>query len=371
MKKIFLTTHFIFGLLCSVLAQVDNFHIHGVIRDQTTKEPVPFANIIISNSTRGTAANTKGEFDLVTKQSDLKESLKISSIGFISKAVIIDSIRNTKQLVIELQSDIKLLKEIEVIQRQISPIEIIKAAIDSVSTNYRSAPFNLEFYSEMIASNFVTNQEFKVESILLGYYRGYANNTDKKFEILKKRANGDNPLKAMDYPFWPTLEIHRADLLADPYKTGVLNEKYLDKFEYKYLGVLTYDTDTIYHIEYSAPKPTKKITGYGIVPKTYKGAIYITTSSNAIVRHDIETDLFSYSIIYTKIKDSYFPYFISGERRLKGENIFSKVYNMIRLTNVELENITIIDDMTNEFQNLSQLPDDKEYWDLNYPVVKE
>ena len=51
--------------------------------------------------------------------------------------------------------------------------------------------------------------------------------------------------------------------------------------------------------------------------------------------------------------------------------MFSKVYNMIRLTNVELENITIIDDKTNEFQNLSQLPDDKEYWDLNYPVVKE
>jgi len=371
MRKPSLTTYLFLGLLCPVFAQVDNVHIHGLIRDQQTKESIPFASISISNSTRGTAANAKGEFDLVTKQSDLKESLKISSIGFISKVASIDSIRNTKQFIIELQPDIRLLKEIEVVQRPISPIEVIKAAIDSVSTNYRTAPFNLEFYSEIIASNFVTNQEFKVESILLGYYKGYANSTDKKFEILKKRANGDNPLKAMDYPFWPTLEIHRADLIADPYKTGILNEKYLDKFEFKYLGVLTYDTDTIYHIEYAAPKPTEKITGYGIVPKTYKGTIYITTSSNAIVRHDIETDLFSYSIIYTKIKNSYFPYFISGERRLKGENMFSKVYNMIRLTNVELQNVKVIDYKTNEFQNLSQLPDDKEYWDLNYPVAKE
>lgn len=370
-KKILLTTHIIFGLLNSAFAQVDNFHLYGVIRDQTTKDPVPFANISISNSTRGTAANANGEFDLVTKPSDVKELLKISSIGFISKTVSIDSIRNTKHCIIELQPDIKLLHEIEVVQKPINPMDVIKAAIDSVRTNYRTAPFNLEFYSEMVASNFVTKQEFKVESILLGYYKGYANSTDKKFEILKKRATGDNPLKAMDYPFWPTLELHRADLIADPNKTGILNEKYLDKFEFNYLGVLTYDTDTIYHIEYVAPKPTEKITGYGIVPKTYKGTIYITTSSYAIVRHDIETDLFSYSIIYTKIKDNYFPYFISGERRLKGENMFSKVYNMIRLTHVELENVKVIDYKTNEFQNLSQLPDDKEYWDLNYPVKKD
>ena len=371
MKKTSLTTYLLLGLHCTVFAQVDNLRIHGLIRDQETKESIPFVSIGISNSTRGTAANGEGQFDLVIRQSDFNESLKISSIGFISKTVAIETAINTKPLIIELQSDIKLLEEIEVRQRPINPIEIIKSAIDSVSKNYRTEPFNLEFYSEMTASNFLTNQEFKVESILLGYYKGYANNTDKKFEILRKRASGDNPLQAMDYPFWPTLEIHRADLIADPHKTGILNEKYLDKFEYKYLGVLTYDTDTIYHIEYFAPKPTEKITGYGIVPKTYKGAIYITTSSNAIVRHDIETDLFSYSIIYKKLADSYYPYFISGERRLKGENMFSKVYNIVRLTTIELEKVKVIDYKTNEFQNLSELTDDKEYWDVNYPIDKE
>lgn len=371
MKRTSLTTFLFLGLLCNAFTQSDNFYINGLIRDEETKELIPFASISISNSTRGTAANGKGEFELMLRPSDFKESLKISSIGFKSKTVPIETLRNTKQFVIELESDVKLLKEIEVSQRPINPIEIINSAIDSISINYKTKPFNLEFYSEMTASNIMTNQEFKVESILLGYYKGYANNTDKNFEILKKRANGDNPLKAMDYSFWPTLEIHRADLIADPYKTGILNKKNLDKFEYKYLGVLTYDTDTIYHIEYSAPKPTEKITGYGIVPKTYKGAIYITTLSNAIVRHDIETDQFSYSIIYKKLEESYYPYFISGERRLNGESMFSKVYNIVRLRNIELKNVKVIDYKTNEFQNLSELADDTEYWDLNYPVEKK
>lgn len=371
MKKISLTFILFLALLCSAFAQHDNFYIHGLIRDRETKEPVPFASISISNSTRGTAANGKGEFDLMIRPSDFKESLKISSIGFISQTVSIETSRNIEQVVVELQSDIKLLKEVEISQKPISPIEIIKAAIDSVSKNYRTGPFNLEFYSEMTASNFLTNQEFKVESILLGYYEGYANNTAKKFEILKKRADGDNPLKAMEYPFWPTLEIHRADLIADPYKTGVLNVEYLDRFEYRYLGILTYDTDTVYRIEYSAPKPTKRITGYGIVPKTYNGTIYITTASNAIVQHDIVTDQFSYSIIYKKLGDNYYPYFISGERRLKGVNLFSKVYNIVRLTTIELENVKVIDYKTNEFENLSELQDDNEYWNLNYPVNKK
>lgn len=366
-----LTIGLVFGALCSALAQFNTEFIHGRIRDQTTQEPIPFANISIANTTRGTATNAQGVFDIVLRQTDLKESFKISSIGFVSKTISIDSIRTINPIIIELQPDIQVLKEIEVHQNAINPVEIIKAAIDSISVNYSAEPFNLEFYSEMIANNVVTNQEFNVESIIFGYYQGYANNVDKKFEILKKRAQGDNPLKSMDYPFWPTLEIHRADLIADSYKTGILNEKYLDKFEFKYLGVLTYDTDTLYHIEYSAPKPTEKITGYGIVPKMYKGAIYISTSSNAIVRHDIDTDQFSYSIIYTKKNGNYFPYFIRGERRLKGGNMFTKVYNEVRVINMELVNVKVIDYKTNEFQNLSQLPDDTEYWDLNFPVHKE
>ena len=56
-----------------------------------------------------------------------------------------------------------------------------------------------------------------------------------KFEIVKKRALGDNPLKVSDYPFCPTLEMHRADLITDPNRTGILNKKNLEKFEFKYL----------------------------------------------------------------------------------------------------------------------------------------
>ena len=284
---------------------------------------------------------------------------------------MIDSLKPKTPVVIELKSAIKVLNEILIRQSPINSIDIIKLAIDSIGKNYKAEAFNLEFYSEITAESLLTNQKFKVESIILGYYNGYASNDDKKFEIVKKRALGDNPLKVSDYPFWPTLEMHRADLITDPNRTGILNEKNLEKFEFKYLGTQTYDTDTVYHIEYFAPKPTQKITGYGIVPKTYKGSIFITTTTNAIVKHEIETDQFSYSIIYKMVDGHYYPYLLSGERRLVGENIFSTVYNIVRLTNIVLTNIKVIDYRTNEFQNLSELPDDKEFWDLYYPADKK
>lgn len=48
--------------------------------------------------------------------------------------------------------------------------------------------------------------------------------------------------------------------------------------------------------------------------------------------------------------------------------MFSKVYNTIHLTTIEVENVKVIDYKTNEFQNLSLLPDDTDYWELNFPL---
>jgi len=352
-------------------SQANGSFISGIIRDSETKALVQFASIGITGSMRGTAANDKGEFTLKIKPEDLKQKLKISSIGFITSDIAIDSLLEVDQVVIELQSQSNLLNEVVVEQAPINPVEIVRSAIDSTVVNYMLEPFNLEFYSAIQASDVVTNQNFKVESIILGYYKGYATSAEKKFEILKKRMMGDNPLESMDYTFWPTLEIHRADLIADPAKTGILNVKNLDKFEYKYIGSSVYEADTVYQIDYHAPKPSEKITGYGVVPKVYKGTIYITTNSNAIVRHDVDTDQFSYSIIYKKIQEKYFPYFISGERRFKGTNMFTTLVNTVMLVNIRLDNVTVINYRTNEFQQITDLPDDEEYWDLNFPETKK
>ena len=87
-----MTRLFIFILLCwpvtSILAQVGN--IRGRIAEISTLQPVPFANVYLSNTTIGTTANTRGEFNLSNIPVGSYE-LIASSVGFntySSKVVI-------------------------------------------------------------------------------------------------------------------------------------------------------------------------------------------------------------------------------------------------------------------------------------------
>lgn len=366
-------TIFLFYFLLPLISvgQQTQYRIQGVIRESDSKQPVAFANISIQTTSRGTAANDQGEFSLMILPGDFSKSLRITSIGYVSKEISLSKISIDKLLIIELDRDVKLLDNIEVVTSRVKPEDLVAMAIDSIGVNYRSEPFNLEFYSRMQASNPVVSQTFTIESIVLGYYKGYASASHKKFEIKRKRAQGENPMKAADYPFWPTLEIHRADLIADPVKTGIFNKKNLDKFEFEYKGIVMFDNDTLLQVDYFAPKPTTKITGYGVVPKNYSGSVFVTLNTAAVVRHDITTDSFSYSIRYKKHDQWYFPYLITGKRTFKDENMFTTILNSILLTDIILDSVKVIDYQTNEFTNLDQLPDDKEYWNLHYPLGKE
>lgn len=345
--------------------------IKGILKEQGTDNPVPFGSIGIINSTRGTAANGKGEFLLDIREKDLSEKLRVSCIGFMTRLVPIDSIKGIAQLVIRLEPDISLLDEIVIREAPLNPGEILKKAIESVNDNYLNTPFNMEYYSEIIATDTLSKKEFKIETILNGYSQGYSSFKKRPFEIIHRRTTGEDFLAAIDYDYWPTYEIHRADEISTPYKQGVFNLKNVEKFNLKYSGVSLFDEDTVYNIEYYAPKPNKEITGYGIVPKIYKGNIFIATSTHAIVKHEITTDYFSFLIIYRKMEGKYFPYFISGRRKIHGSHLPVKISNSIVLQSIDTQNVKMIEHKTNELGPVNEVRFEQEFWDAHYPVDKK
>lgn len=72
-------------------------------------------------------------------------------------------------------------------------------------------------------------------------------------------------------------------------------------------------------------------------------------------------------IIYKKLDGKYFPYFISGERSPTGIRMFSKVFNSLTLKYIEIENIKVIDYVTNEFQDINNVKYNEQFWTTNYP----
>lgn len=342
--------------------------IRGVLKEQGTDEPIPFASIGITNSTRGTAANNRGEFLIDIQEADLYERLKVSCIGYKTQLVAIDTINKIAKVVIKLLPDISLLDEVVIKEAPLNPGQILKEAIESLNDNYMNSPFNMEYYSEIKVTDTLSKKESKIETILFGYSQGYSSFKKRPFEITQRRATGEDLLAEIDYEYWPTYEIHRADEISTPFRHGVFNLENARKFNLRYSGVSIYEEDTVYNIEYYAPKPNKEITGYGIVPKVYKGSIYITVGTRAIVKHEITTDYFSFLIIYKKIEEKYFPYFISGKRKIHGSGLPVRILNLITLRSIESKNVKVVQSKTNELGPLNDVKFKEEFWNTHYPL---
>jgi hypothetical protein len=336
------------------------------IIEKGSSRGVSFAAIGITETHRGTAADESGKFQLVIKTEDRSRRLLISCLGYVSpRPLSIDSLLRQEKPVIALESDIRVLQDVEIVQSRINPLEVVKTALDSLSKNYNQKPFNLDFYTVLSTSNELTGKMIKVETLLEGYFEGYASHSRKKFQVSHKLTTGENPLSD-GYPYWPSLEIHRGDLISNPERIGIFQEKSLSKFTLEYKGITLMDTDTLFEIHYSLAKPTRKITGYETERTFYKGRIFITTTSHAILRHDLETDQFVHSIIYRRIGQHYYPYFISGTRTLGPSEYFAMVKNELTLLNVKTTDVKIIGPLTNEFQDLLTIPDDPEFWKIHF-----
>jgi hypothetical protein len=366
---------FLVSLTRTGISQTKTDFINGTLRDKGTKSKIEFASVGIINTTLGTAADENGEFTLRIENQYKIEKLKISCIGYLTKTLSIDSLLSLNQNnhTIYLTPNIALLDEVVVKGAPVNPADIIKLAVSSIDDNYLQQPFNLEFLSIINADDSIASKKYKVESILTGYYQGYNPKGKKKFEIIQKRTTGEDPLKTINYGYWPSFEIGSADLLTDQFKRGIFNLDLLDDFRFKYAGVSIYENDTVYNIEYYAPRPTTKITGYGIVPKTYRGNIYITTSTNAVVRHEIITSSFTYHVIYKKLNDRYFPYYFSGLRinefKLPGGKREFRTYNTVTVTKIILQDIKVIDNKANEF-DVNKVKYDDKFWNEYFPIER-
>ena len=83
--------------------------IKGQVIDIETKKPVPMANVLIVNSGRGITSDNDGRFTMYVS---LKDTLRFSSTGYLSKIIHMRDIDSTRYytMVIEIIHDFIKLK---------------------------------------------------------------------------------------------------------------------------------------------------------------------------------------------------------------------------------------------------------------------
>jgi hypothetical protein len=99
----FLTFHFAYGQIS----------IKGKVVDQSTKKPIAYTNIGIVNTGIGTISNEDGSFSLQVPDVNLKDTLRLSAIGFGKKNISIQSFLG-RDLTIYLKEQIIQLNEVTV-----------------------------------------------------------------------------------------------------------------------------------------------------------------------------------------------------------------------------------------------------------------
>lgn len=357
-----------FAIFSTQVAFSQNSLLRGRIIDDSSCEPIAFASIALMGTTTGTACNDNGNFELSIPSKNLK--IYVSSIGYLSKAFNADSLLAVKDVVLKMQSDEKLLDEIVITSDQAKPTEILQDALANISKNYFTRGFNIEAYSTLVNYDSSTRKRFELENILFGYYDGYKPGGQKKFKIVEKRESGTDPLKSINFKYWPSFELYNVDLITSASAKGIFNPEHWDKFKFKQQDITLYDQDTVFVIEYDLPKPTEKVTGFGISPKFYRGKVYIALNNYAIVRHTLETTSFRMDIIYKKLHGYYFPYLVKGTReqvlKIKGEKQTIVNTNTIVINNIMLTNPKLIDAKENEWES-SSVKFNQAYWDAHHP----
>jgi ferric enterobactin receptor len=90
-----------------------NFTLSGIIKDKITGEPLPFVNILLSRTSKGTATNVDGYFSLLKVPNDTT-TLEVSYIGYKNKTIFLTPKTPLSNFLIELEPQAAVLDEFTV-----------------------------------------------------------------------------------------------------------------------------------------------------------------------------------------------------------------------------------------------------------------
>lgn len=215
-KTILSTAFLLLILLTSTQAQVQ---ISSRIIDQKSKTAIPYANISIAKTTKGTISNKDGQFQLSIDKPQADTRIRISSLGYQSLSLKLGEIAKLKA--IELKAIAYDLSEVNVNASRLmsDPKKILKACMKAAPSFRPDKPYiNKGFLRQ---TSLINKKYVKlIEAALFTYATPEEPNF--KVHILEKRNTYDNrEIDAKNLYFfkqWNDVRYKKAKRQAKTYK---------------------------------------------------------------------------------------------------------------------------------------------------------
>ncbi len=344
--------------LTDSLPAVEPSYASGVIVDEETGEPLPFATIGLKNKGRGTVTNNNGEFGLKITPDCLNDTLSLSYLGFIGREIPVkQSLGNNFRITMTRE----FIPIPEIIIRTQIPQEIIYKTIAAIPRNYGTSPAMLTgFYREGV----MKKDELQVysEAVLQIYKSAYSSSLlGDQIKIYKSRKIENRDLDdtlavRLKAGLNTCLELDGVKHIFDFIERGSMAE-----YSYRITDIVTYDDDAAWVIDFEQREDVET--------PLFRGSIYINTDDFAILNADFELhpkyiqklkDSFilstarkyitwpasvKYKVSYRKINNRYFLNHVRGDlvflSRQK-KKLFNSQFNVffeLAITGVNLENV--------------------------------
>ena len=336
--------------------------ITGVIVDDETLEPLPFATIGLRNKGRGTVSNNNGEFSLNIPPDTYTDTLSVSYLGYFGREIPVRQALGNN-LTISMNKEFISIPEI-IIRNQI-PQDIINKAFHAIPHNFGNTPASMTgFYREgVLKKNELQTYSEAVLQIYKSAYSGTLFGDQIKVYKSRKIENTD-----------------RRDTLAVRLKAGLstcldldgaknifdfISPESIKDYTYRLTDIVTYDEETAYAIEFEQRE--------NVELPLFKGIIYINTDDFGILGADFEInptlihkikDTFvtnsshgfntwpvsvKYSVAYRKVNNRYFFSHVRGDliftsrQKKRLFNTQFKVFFELAITETDLKNVTRFD----------------------------
>jgi len=341
------------------VAAGESFYISGLIVDDESLEPLPFATIALKNNGKGTITNNNGEFGLKITTELVADTLSISYLGYWDREIAVKQVIGNN-FTISMKREFISIPEI-IIRNQI-PQEIIQRTLKAISHNYGDTPSLMTgFYREGVLrkDELQTYSEAVIQIYKSSYSATLLSDQIKVYKSRKIENTNQNDTLAIRLKagLSTCLDLDGAKNIFD-----FLSSQSMSDYSYRLTDIVTYDDESVYVIDFEQRE--------NVDQPLYKGTIYINTADYGIYQaefelnpsliHNIKKSFVSnaspryntwpisvkYSVSYRKMNNRYFL------SRVRGDLIFSssqkkklfntqfKVFFELAITDISLKNVT-------------------------------
>ena len=268
-------------------SQATGHAVSGVVLDQKTKAPVPYASVSVPGSGGGMVADARGHFSLVMSGAG---QLQISSVGYATATMAASA---AGPLTVRLVPAAYELQDVQVRGESLDPRKIMKKVLAALPNNYEQQDYVAEVYTRRQLINFDTlryESEYVSQVFEPAGYHNWNGGFLGLGAIEKHRVQEISVLKKPAKPL-VTFELAQGGqgfftAAADPVRISPLfKASTLGKFRVHLDSVLERGGETVYVISFVAKHANHRSTGT-YLQAGYSGRLYVQQHDYAVTHYE-------------------------------------------------------------------------------------